>query len=105
MTSPDDLLTIACIVKGFWSKANEIDLNPSGLHDEGECGLMMALVEYEVLDTEVFNEDNNVDYVWVYQISEPFGEWIAAFAKMTGRLPGNDQCLTQLRHLVQQSKT
>lgn len=99
MTSPD-IMTVAYIIKGFWSKASEIDLDPSKLGTEGEIGLMQELIRYERLDSEVFKKNPDVAGVWAYEISEPFGEWVAEFAKSQGKLPPHEACLAQLQSLV-----
>lgn len=96
-----DPITVAYIVKGFWSKADEIDLDTTNLDTAGEIGLMEYLIGIEEIDTHAFEKLGDFHLVWAYHISEPLGEWVAEQAKMHGMLPGKDAVRQQTQHLVE----
>ena len=102
MSTPN-LLTAAYIVKGFWSKASDIDLDPSTIGKSGELSLMQRLIGFERLDSELYatTGDEGVPFVWAYEISEPVGEWLAKYAKMHARLPDDKDAKRYLVHLME----
>lgn len=101
MTRNVDPITVAYIVKGFWSKADEIALDASRLCTAGEIGLMEYLTGLEEIDSEAFSALGEFHLVWAYHISEPLGEWVAEQAKMHGTLPDKDAVRRQTQHLIE----
>lgn len=103
-----DTMSLAHIIKGFWSKADAISLDPSTLNVGGEIEVMDKLIDYERYDTMAFigasQSEEPPTFVWSYEVSEPFGEWLAEHAKMHGTLPDADRTAEYLRHLIEMAK-
>lgn len=103
-----DAMSMAYIIKGFWSKADAINLDPSTLKIGGELEVMERLIDYERHDTAAYIDTIKTDgftgFVWAYEVSEPFGEWLAEYAKMHAKLPDAARADEYLRHLIEMAK-
>jgi len=106
-------LTLAYVIKGFWtSPAIEAQYDGGTLYeklieDGGELGVMnelidrAALVEYAWI---TLPEDLEFLGVWDYEVSEPFGEFLASYAHHHGELPDVPTCNLFIQTLIVEPK-
>jgi hypothetical protein len=99
-------LTIAYVTKGFWDevrtnklvdKISEVTQNISELTLVDDVTTLANLVE------QVWEEDyENSDFcgVWEYEITEPFGSWLASLLAINKELPSFSDCLAHIRWLA-----
>lgn len=102
---PCDPLDAAYVVKGFW---RYVTAEMGGAHpyavSSGEINMMQEIVDATNHVQYAWEEDTGeCTGVWVYDVCEPYGYWLAENTTESG-LPAGHRCAAYLCYLISQSR-
>lgn len=102
MTVVAPQITLAYVVKGFWAEVAKNPLPDSATEWAGEIGMVETLCDRANLVEQMWKTlgFKEVTGVWDYEISEPFGKWLAEQTKANSELPDEAECLAKLANLA-----
>lgn len=96
-------ITTAYVVKGFWER--KAALGYTGFEDQNgpEFELMEHIIHAadDVEGAYMVLPDHCWNGVWDYDISEPYGEWLAEQFASQGLLPDDEARRAYIAHLIE----
>lgn len=100
-------MTLAYVVKGFWEAVHTQKLQHYTNVAESEIGLTSDIIEAaaycEVVWLTIDQDDNAL--VWDYEVSEPFGAWLATYFDTERIVPSEATCIGRIMELIKQANT
>lgn len=99
-----DAIDVVYVFKGFSEamnrKPNGKELWADGSQADGEDSFVQAVIDHVPLLDKVFAEAKGWDGMWLYEVAEPFGAWLAEQFAAHGEFPNEQACLVFIRRLA-----
>lgn len=99
-----DAIDVAYVTKGFLEamsrKPNSGELWAAGSEVDGEDSFLQAVIDHVPLLDKVYSEIKSWDGMWLYEVAEPFGAWLAEQFAERGEFPSDQACLVFIRKLA-----
>lgn len=100
-----EALDVVYVTKGFleamYRKANWRDLWKEGSEPEGEAGFLQAVADSACLLEQVYAEiSERWDGMWLYEVAEPFGAWLAEQYDANKEFPSDEACRKFIRQVA-----
>lgn len=97
-------IDVVYVTKGFleamYRKPNWKELWAAGSEPDGEDSFLQALADHVPLLEKAYSEIKDWEGMWLYEVAEPFGAWLAEQFAEHKEFPDDRTCIVFIKKLA-----